>query len=271
MMGRAMWYIKLIKLVYKQRKLAAKLTNLPIIGDLIEKMVFEDDNLYCLPKDNVIQLNQDLSQREDIVLPSKIAETFIEYANHLWLMNFCMCRDTNNCQDYQSELGCLFLGEAAMKINPKLGRPVSKEEALNHLKRCREMGLVHFIGRVKGDSIWLGVKPERKLLTICSCCPCCCISGLIKDMAPQIAKYYQKMPGVEVKVTDRCVGCGTCKDICFISAIKIIDKRATIGSICRGCGRCVEVCPRKAIELNLTDVQFLQKTVESISGSVDLS
>ena len=270
-MGRSMWFFNAMKLVYRRRKLAAIITNIPIIGDIIERMCFSGDNLYCLPKDNVIQINQDLGQRKEIVLPSKIAESFIEKTEYHWLMNFCMCRESNKCKDYPRELGCLFLGKAALQINPKLGRRVSKKTAIEHLKKCRELGLVHFIGKVKGDSMWLGAKPERKLLTICSCCPCCCISALIQYMAPQIAKGYQKMPGVEVQVTDRCIGCGTCKDFCFVSAIEIVDNRATIGTICRGCGRCVEACPRQAIELTLTDDQFVQKTIKSISGCVDLS
>ena len=68
------------------------------------------------------------------------------------------------------------MGEAAHGINPQLGRKVSKEEALEHLKKCREAGLVHVIGRNELDALWLGVRPGYKLLTVCNCCHCCCIT-----------------------------------------------------------------------------------------------
>lgn len=269
-MGRPLWVVKLLKRVYRRRNYLAKLTNLPVIGDVIEKMVFEGDNLYCLPKDHVIQIDESIEPQETII-PSKVAESFVEQTNYHWIMDFCMCRLSNKCKDFSHELGCLFLGEAAMKINPKMGRKVTKMEAIEHLKKGREAGLVHFIGRVKGDSLWLGVKPEEKLLTICNCCPCCCISGIIQHVAPQISKMYKKLPGLEVKVTDRCVGCGTCADLCFLSAIQIVDDHAVIGDKCRGCGRCVENCPRNAIELTLTDDQCLQKAIDDLSSRVNLS
>ncbi|MHA1265910.1 MAG: DUF362 domain-containing protein [Candidatus Helarchaeota archaeon] len=268
-MGRPIWFVKLVQLLYKQKKFVAKLTNFPIIGDLIDKMVFENDHLYCLPKDNVIQLNTTLTPQE-VMLPSKVAEIFVENTQYHWIMNFCICRHSNHCKDYPINYGCLFLGEAAMHINPKLGRRVTKAEALTHLKKCREAGLVHFIGRVKGDSMWLGVHPEQKLLTICNCCPCCCISGLIKDLAPQIAMRYHKVPGVTVTISDHCVGCGTCVNICFVNAIQIINKKARIESACRGCGRCVEKCPHNAIQLTINDNQFIQKTVDNLSKYVNL-
>lgn len=270
-MARPLWFVKALRLFYKQRKLVAKLTNFPILGKIIDKMVFANDTLYCLPKDTVISLNQTINSQENMILPSRVVEMFVEKTNYHWIMNFCICRDSNNCKDYPKELGCLFLGKAALDINPKLGRRVSKEEALRHLKKCREVGLIHFIGRVKGDSMWLGVKPENKLLTICNCCPCCCISGLIQYMAPQIAKNYNKMPGVQVEVTDRCVGCGTCVGTCFVNAIHIINNRAVINTICRGCGRCVEKCPRKAIIFTITDDYFINKTYYRISECVDIS
>lgn len=267
-----MWFVRLLKIFYRRRYFAALLTNFPIIGELIDRFAFRGDHLVCLPRDQVIQIDKSINIEEKTVLPSQVVEHFVEQANYRWIMNFCICRDSNKCKDYPSELGCLFLGEAAMGINPKIGRPASKIEALEHLKKCREAGLVHFIGNVKGDALWLGVKPRNKLLTICNCCPCCCIAGLIKYMSPQIAANYTKMPGVVVKVTNQCVGCGTCTKVCFVNAIHVVKERAVINeAMCRGCGRCVLKCPKKAIELTLTDAQFLEKTIERISTCTDVT
>ena len=53
--------------------------------------------------------------------------------------------------------------------------------------RCRDAGLVHMVGRTKADSIWLGAGPGSKLLTICHCCPCCCVMRVLPDLAPAIS------------------------------------------------------------------------------------
>lgn len=270
-LGRPLWFVILLKQLYKQRKFAALITNMPLIGPMIVKYMFSGDTLVCLTKDTVIPINHSLEPQIETILPSHVAEYFVEEANYHWIMDFCICRSSNHCRDYPSELGCLFLGKAAMQINPKIGHKASKEEALEHLRKCREAGLIHFIGKVKGDELWLGASPGNQLLTICNCCPCCCIAGLIKYMSPIIAKHYRKLPGVEITVTDRCVGCGTCVKTCFVNAIHLINKHAVIGEMCRGCGRCVEICPKKAITLTLNDSQFIQKTIDHISKYVNLT
>ena len=89
-----------------------------------------------------------------MLLPSQVVEHFIEKANYHWIMNTCLCRDASKCKDYPVTLGCLFLGEAALGINPKLGRR-GRRRAHDHVKRCREARLVHLIGCNKLDRIWL--------------------------------------------------------------------------------------------------------------------
>jgi ferredoxin len=79
------------------------------------------------------------------------------------------------------------------------------------------------------------------------------------------------MPGVDVKVTDGCVGCGTCTEgICFVDAITLIDGKAVISEECRGCGRCVEVCPEGAIELTLDNSQFIEDSIDRVDAVVDV-
>lgn len=50
------------------------------------------------------------------------------------------------------------------------------------------------------------------------------------------------------KVTDACIGCGSCSGNCPVDAIKL-DEVATINSeACIGCGACSALCPVDAIE-----------------------
>jgi ferredoxin len=279
-MARPVWFVNLIKKAFPGRFLVARLTNVPIIGHVIDRWLFEGDDIIYLPKDNVfqsavqsvIQVDQSIDVGRDVVLPSQVAEHFIEQANYHWLMDFCICRDSEGCEDYPVDLGCLFLGEAVLGINPQLGRPVTKAEALAHVQSCREAGLIHLVGRNKLDSVWLGVKPGHKLLTICNCCPCCCLWRTIPQLAPSIGAKITKMPGVSVTVTERCVGCGVCtQEVCFVDAITLEGQRAVIGDACRGCGRCVEVCPHRAIELSIHDDRFIERTIARLSPLVDIS
>jgi ferredoxin len=271
-MSRPRWFVQLIKIAFPGRFLAAKATNVPLLADILDRWLFEGDDLIYLPNDRVIPIDQPIDLPDEVVLPSHVVEHFIREANTHWIMDACICRDASGCEEYPIELGCLFLGEAAAGINPKLGHPVTKEEALAHVQRCREAGLVHLVGRNKLDTIWLGVGPGDRLLTICNCCPCCCLWRVLPHLASQIGAKITGMPGVTVVVSDRCVGCGTCvQGICFANAIQLMEDRAVITDACRGCGRCVEVCPQGAIEISFKGHQFVERSVARIASLVDVS
>ena len=120
---------------------------------------------------------------------------------------------------------------------------------------------------------WIGdAGPAEKLLTVCNCCPCCCLWKILPEISPLISNKLTRMPGISLHVTEDCVGCKTCtQDVCFVDAICIEGGRARIGPECRGCGRCVTVCPSQAIELRIDDATFIDTTIRRISNAVDLS
>jgi len=247
-------------------------TRLPIVGQIAHRLAFDGDRMIYLPQDRLIPVNEAVDPPGDLVLPSQVVEHFVEQANYHWIMSFCLCRDASHCRDYPLELGCLFLGQATLQIDPRLGRQVTKEEALDHVRRCREAGLVHLIGRNKLDTLWLGVGPGDRLLTICNCCPCCCLWRVLPHVSPQIGDRVARMPGVTVAVGDRCVGCGTCtQGVCFVDAIHLTDGRSAISDACRGCGRCVSVCPEQAIELTIDPEQSVRASIDRLSPLVDVS
>lgn len=263
----------LINKTFTGRFLIARLSHYPVIGKLLDTALFKDDDIMYLPADRSIEINKRLTPRQDMVLPSRVLDEIIDRASHHWVMNFCICRDSADCEDYPHTLGCLFMGAAAMDIHPKFGRPVTRQQAREHARKCREAGLVHLVGRNKLDAVWLGVKPGRKLFTVCNCCPCCCLWRILPDIAPDIGNKLTKMPGVDVQVDGECcVGCGTCThDVCFTDAIQMENGRAKIGPACRGCGRCVSVCPNGAIDLTIRDETFFDKAVRRLTSAVDLS
>lgn len=268
---RPLWFVNLLEKTFPNVKLIAKLTNIPILGKLINSILFSGDDIIYLALDKVIPMDHSMGVYEEMVLPSQVLEYFVNEASFHWIMNFCICRDSMKCKDYPIDLGCLFLGKSVLEINPQLGRLVSKEEALEHLKKCKEAGLVHMIGRNRLDKQWLGVKEGRQLLSICNCCPCCCLWRISPVLSPDIGAKIKKMPGIFFVVNDNCIACGTCtKGICFVDAIKIIDNKAHISESCRGCGRCVDICPQNAIEVKFNDKFSIERVIDEISELVYL-
>lgn len=270
-MARPIWFVNLLKRVYPTRRPIARLTKIPLIGNVVDHLLFRGDEMFVLPKDHTIQINAPLDPAETTIIPSQLVEYYINRASHHWIMDFCICREGDGCQDYPRNLGCIFLGEPVLQINSKLGKLVDKEEALEHARRCREAGLVHSIGRNRLDSVWLGATPSEELMTICSCCPCCCLWGLVTDLTPKIGRKISSMPGVEVTITEECSGCGLCAEgICFADAIHVTDGRAEINLECRGCGRCVEVCPENAIILTINGENNFEEIQKRLDQLLDL-
>jgi ferredoxin len=253
----------------------SELTRYPHVGRMVDKLLFEGDDIFYLPKDRVIPIDEavDPEDIQSTAVPSMVLEHFIREADFRWIMDFCICRDSTGCRDYPVDLGCLFLGEAARGINPKFGRPVGVAEALEHVARCREAGLVHLVGRNKLDTVWLNIGPSSRLLTICNCCPCCCLWKVLPVIDTQISKKVNRMPGVRLSVTDTCVGCGVCtRGSCFVDAIRLKGKRAVIDEDqCRGCGRCADICPNHAIRLEIERPDYIEAAIERISRLVDLT
>ncbi len=262
--------VSLLRRLFKYRFILAKVTHVPIIGKIIDKMLFENDDLIYLPRDRVIDKDVDIQRPEELILPSQVVNHFIEKAGHHWIMDTCICRESTDCSEHPKDIGCLFLGEAPQGIDTGLGCSVTKQEAFDHVKRARKAGLVHLIGRNKLDPVWLDVKPEEKFLTICNCCPCCCLWRMIPDLAPDISQKIHSLPGIEINVNDDCIGCGRCAEVCFVNAMKIQDGKARVHEDCRGCSRCVDICGQNAIEIKM-DRSKLRQAISDIESSVDIT
>jgi ferredoxin len=274
LIARPLISLRILKRFFGLRFIGAEATKWPLIGPLLQRWLFNGhksgDALFYLPKDRVV-INQSIADEVSVAAPSVVVEHFVREASHIFLMNECICRDAADCQNYDHNIGCVFLGEGVLDINPKLGHLVDQETALAHLARAREAGLVHLIGRDKIDAIWMGVVPSTKLMTICNCCSCCCLFKFLPNLAPKLQKKVEKMPGVEVYVTEACIGCGKCaEDVCFIGAVHMESGKAVIREDCRGCGNCAEVCPVNAIRVDYAHERVISETIEQLSDIVDV-
>lgn len=269
------WVKTLINKTFSWRFFLSKLTRQPFLGKMTDKLLFDGDDMIYLPGNRIISIDEpvDPAHAESTAVPSMVLAHFIREAGFIWKMDFCICRDSAGCKDYPASFGCLFLGEAARGINSRFGRPVGTGEALEYVARCRDAGLVHLIGRGKFDSVWLNAYPAHRLLTVCHCCPCCCLWKVLPVIDKRIGRKVHRMPGIRTFVTDLCTGCGSCtRDVCFADAIDLHAARAFIDTDnCRGCGRCVGVCPHQAIRVEIERPDYIEATIKRISSAVDVS
>lgn len=270
----------LVKYTFHTRFFLSRLTRKSKIAKkIIDKLLFEDDEIYVLPNKNTvnktkkdtitanIEINQSFEKDDSEFVPSEIIKEVIKQAKDIVIMNQCLCRTSSDCEDYPQDIGCIFLGPSSRKIAAKYGRTATVEEALEHVDIAEELGLSHVIGRNKIDSVWMNTRPKDGLLTICHCCPCCCLWRVIPDLDDDINQKVKRLDDVEVRtVSDKCKMCEKCitDNICFGDAISIEDGKITIDqNKCVGCGHCVKSCKFDAIELNYT-----QKSIDSVVSRI---
>jgi len=81
-------------------------------------------------------------------------------------------------------------------------------------------GLIPFVGKTRLDNVLYGVRDKHKLLTVCYCCECCCISRFSRLVPMKhLEPAFTRLPGIEITVSEECTGCGECGEICFMKAI----------------------------------------------------
>ena len=258
-----LWIIALIRIAFPR--------CFAFFRKFIDHALFRDDHITYLPSRRIIELNTEIDSPGQLVLPTRAIEHFIHKAGSLFILNTCICRQSDSCSSHSIDLGCLFVGEATHHVNKKLGKYVTKTEALNHVKRAEDEGLILLIARNHIDTLWTGAKPGRKLLTVCFCCQCCCLWKTLPHIADEIGDRVHILPGVRLAVLENCIGCGACtKGVCFADAISIAQSRAIISDACRGCGRCVTVCPQGAIKLHLPGDDAVAGLIEHLESLVDV-
>ena len=267
----------LSKVFWSRFGLAAFTKRSKLFNKVVTKTLFDGDDMVVLPKDDVVRarritMDMDFEDGgESTVLPSDIVKDIIDRSSDIFIMNFCLCRKSNECDDFPRDRGCVFLGKGVHRIPEDFGHIATREEAKRYIDECTDLGLVHIIGRNKLDSIWLNTGHKRDLMTICNCCPCCCLWNMTRNISDEIGGVFKRLDGVSVSVdVDRCIGCGSCYEICFTKAISIVDGRCSLDqNMCRGCGRCVETCPTDCITLEF-DGSVVDREVDRIHSLVNL-
>lgn len=236
---------------------------------VINKALFEKDEVLVIP--NRVPVNQTIESSGSDFLPSDVIKEVIKQCDDIVIMDTCLCRTSTKCEDYPQDIGCIFVGPTSRKIPRSIGHTATVEEALAQVDKADAAGLSHIIGRNKIDSIWMNVRPGEGLLTICHCCPCCCLWKVVPNLEDDISSKISRLDGVTVQINEeKCKKCLKCiKQDCMFDAIHLENDKITINQDnCRGCGLCANVCKFDAITVDY-DNHTIDKVIDRMYNLIE--
>lgn len=113
---------------------------------------------------------------------------------------------------------CMGLGDLAeWCANTGRGHYITKEEALEILKRSERHGFVHQTTNIDG---------EDKIVGLCNCAPGVC-NALRTSQLYNTPNMSRSAYRAHVE-TDKCVACGKCVEVCPVGAAKLGQKLCTV-------------------------------------------
>ena len=160
----------------------------------------------------------------------------------------CPCRQTARLL---TDSKCTHSLDVCLKFNKMAefvlergyGKELSKEEALETIRRAEEEGLIHFVDNCQDE-----------IQHNCNCCSCCCwnVMPIKRGLVPRdyiMATYYLRTTD-----QDECTGCSQCAEDCPLEIITMENDLPVIDEdICIGCGVCLRHCPSGAAGLKRKD------------------
>ncbi len=245
------FYLKFYPLLEK----GAGIFSVPVLGKLARKAAMLDSEKRHFSQGHIIPLNRDINFREkydNVVTPFTLLKNIINEAGYIAIMNKCYCRDSLKCKKYNPDFGCIMIGEGARTMEKNgIAYHVTNEQALGHLEKAADMGLIAMALWIELEAFGMGLTEDEhyRLLEICLCCPCCCI-GLrnFSKWGPAIMKRFNSI-GWAASTKDGCTSCGKCAKVCPMNAITVNENSITVSDECIGCGICASKCPSGAIEM----------------------
>jgi ferredoxin len=205
-----------------------------------------------------VPIGVNLDAPKSVALPRTVVEKLVAKIDDKFILDECICRNHNRVDTRDRWIGCMAMGPSIRRIHPSHGRRVTTAEAVAHIRRAAEMGLIANINHVWIDPLAFMLS-FKDLMFICFCDDVNCLYRThMQKRGPNLDNAYKKLPGITVRVVaDKCDGCKQCVESCFVAAINIREGKAIIGKDCKGCGRCVEICPLKAIAIEFDNEDAL--------------
>jgi ferredoxin len=189
----------------------------------------------------IIPIERSIATGRQQVLDSESVSTIIENAERLSVTE-CICRVIQRNCDMPLETCIQVDNSARYMLDRGIGRAISKEEAMDILKKSEDAGLVHMtLNKSSVDHF------------ICNCCECCCFAlPLVIKEGLNLCAPSRYQAEIDPAL---CSSCGTCLDRCHFGAVREADPDADETGVvvnrdkCMGCGLCSSTCPEQAIRL----------------------
>jgi Na+-translocating ferredoxin:NAD+ oxidoreductase RNF subunit RnfB len=227
-------------------------SNYDTITPIFEKMRPYDRTLSILD-DNIdgeeidIEINSSIEIPEEQIIPTQKVEELINKFEDI-AVGRCFCRQHKDllgqsCTQTELRENCFTFGKSARYVTEQgFGRLVSKQEALEIMKKSEVDGLVHKAFHPHSDIY-------REESSICNCCKDCC--GTLEYWRMGLTALVNSTNYLSRINEDICTGCGICITKCPVDAIKLNnnDKAEVNEQYCIGCGVCAHFCPEHAISL----------------------
>ena len=194
-----------------------------------------------------LSINEELEVPEESIVLTQKVEELIEKFDDI-TVGHCFCRHHRDllgkpCQHTDLRENCFTFGKSARYVAEQgFGRLVSKEEALEIMKKSEDDGLVHKAFHPHSDI-------TKEETSICNCCKDCC--GTLEWWRMGIVALINSTNYLSQVDPDLCSGCGTCVEKCPVDAIELNDSdiAEVNAEYCIGCGVCAHFCPENAITL----------------------
>jgi NAD-dependent dihydropyrimidine dehydrogenase PreA subunit len=191
-----------------------------------------------------IPVGRTIPTTKQAIFPFQMMETVVEKAEVIAVAH-CGCRVAYRL----AGKGCEHPTEVCMKYNDMaryviekgFAREITKQEALELIKKSEAAGLVHFVDNAEGE-----------IQHNCNCCGCACwnVGSIRRRKIPRdalMATYF-------IRDTDKdaCTGCGACVEICPVEALRLEGDLPIVDEAwCIGCGVCATVCPADAVVIKV--------------------
>ncbi|MFX1573525.1 MAG: 4Fe-4S binding protein [Promethearchaeota archaeon] len=206
----------------------------------IDRTVPYTENFETGKEINIV-IDEELEAPKEKILSTQKVEEIINKFDDI-AVGHCYCRHYRDllgesCKQTDLRENCFTFGKSARYTTEQgFARMISKDEALEILKKSEKDGLVHKAYHPNMDF-------KREEDSICNCCSDCC--GQARGITANLTNYIARVDH------DICAGCGTCVEKCYSGAKSLNDdgKAETDEDLCIGCGICAAFCPENAISL----------------------
>ena len=219
-----------------------------LLSNLYTKYINDDDNFVKKYFGGKTIISRAYVQEE--TLPEDMTSEILSYEKSSHIIDtadmisvgICFCRHKMEhmgqaCDKPQDV--CLSFGNIAKSLVEKgIAREISKPEAHDILKQCKDNGLAQI-----GDNI------KNKPAVICNCCGCCCdlLLSYKKTGMSTIISPSNYIAEIDDSV---CTNCGVCIEKCPVDAISLIGEKTVVDkNWCLGCGVCSNFCKTKACKM----------------------